>query len=147
MMFPRLSLILLIGGGASIAFAEVPRKLSQAKLRQLSIFPVAEEKKLVPPPKPHPADDYTLAGITKVEDGWFVVLLHKKDRSNRIRLSPHDFTTSGFQVISVENATTRDVRVEIEADGRRTWVGYDPKVLTVRKANTKSADSRAPSVR
>ena len=32
---------------------------------------------------PNPVADYTLAGLGQLEDGWFVVLLHKKDRTKR----------------------------------------------------------------
>lgn len=91
---------------------------------------------VVPPDRRNALKDYTLASLCRVKHGWHVVLLHKKDRNKRIRLEPRGSSESGFKVISVENPTTRQARVEIEARGGKGWVRFESEFLEIRMATT-----------
>ena len=119
------------------ATAEVPRKMPIEKLHRLSLFPVKHVEPETPLP-PNPIDDYTLAGMAKLEDGWFVVLMNRKDRSTRIRISPNHFTEDGFRVVSVEAFNSSRVRVQIEARGHTSWVKFEPKIIFPRKVPAKA---------
>lgn len=104
-------------------------------LWQSSLFttPSVEAAALAPPPL-NPVEDYTLAGLSKVEGGWFVILMNKKDRTQRVRLVPNASSDSGFQVTDVENPSSRQVRVQITSGTDTGWVSYDPAFLTLRAA-------------
>lgn len=133
----RISLTLFLFGTLipTTASAAVPKKRLPHHYETLWTNSPFTSKPIEPStsPPPNPVEDYTLAGLSRVEDGWFVVLIHKIDRSKRIRLSPHQCTASGFGVVAIEHPTTRQVRVKIEAEGQSAWVQFEPKFLTLRK--------------
>ena len=124
------------------ASAEVPRKMPLEKVLNLSIFAKTKRttEKIKPPLFPNPVDEYTLAGLSKVEGGWIVVLLHKKDRRKHIHLSPYHFTESGFRVIAVEHAGTMKARVRIATGKKHGWVKFEPAYLIPRHARARPVE-------
>lgn len=83
-------------------------------------------------PTLNPLKDYTLASVCKLPDGWYVTLLNKKKRQDRIRLSPHT-SHKNYKVISVEHEDRQEARVEIEAHGHRIYVQFERKFLAIAK--------------
>lgn len=91
----------------------------------------------------NPLEDYTLAGACEMKGGWFVVLINKKDRNERIRLRPGvEDKENGFQVVKVENGDSYlGTKVEIQTrSGMTGTVEYDKKFIVLKKATP-----RAPS--
>ncbi len=130
---PFASLILATLVSAHAAAPKEPELNRYESLWTDSLF-TSKPPAVVPPDQPNALKDYTLASLCRIQHGWHVVLLHKKDRSKRLRLTPYGFTKSGFRVVSVENPSTREARVEIHADGQKGWVHFESKFLTIRKA-------------
>lgn len=96
----------------------------------------------------NPLDDYTLAGACKMKGGWFVVLINKKDRNERVRIRPGVENLSGFQVVGVENeGGYMDTKVQIQTrNGKKGTVEYDKKFIVLRKA-TPRAPTRKPTAK
>ena len=97
----------------------------------------------------NPLEDYTLAGVCKVKGGWFVVLINKKDRNERLRLRPGKSTDQGFEVVNVEQGSKRlETKVEIKTRGGKTgWVEYDEKLIAVKKAVPKAPAGGKPGAK
>ena len=122
--------------------AEIPRKKPLTRYTQLwtkSAFTVPPEPPEVEVEEENPLDEYTLAGAGKLKGGWFVVLMHKKDRE-RIRLSPGKASEKGFEVVNVERGKSyMDTKVEIKTrSGKTGTVEYDKKFIVLRKATPKA---------
>ena len=97
----------------------------------------------------NPLEEYTLAGAGKLKGGWFVVLMHKKDRE-RVRLSPGKESEEGFEVVNVQRGKSyMDTKVEIKTrSGKTGTVEYDKKFIVLRKATPKAPVKGAkPAVR
>lgn len=130
---------------AATAPAVIPKKQPNIRYKELwenSPFtskPLPEKD--VTPPE-NPLDDYTLASICKVDNGWHVVLLHKKDRTQRVRLTPAGSTEKDYKVISVEEPGSRQARVEIDASGQKGWVTFEQKFLALKKPTMNVAGAR-----
>ena len=80
------------------SLAEVPRKKPLTRYTQLwtkSAFTVPPDPPEVEVEEDNPLEEYTLAGAGKLKGGWFVVLMHKKDRE-RVRLSLLGLLSSGM---------------------------------------------------
>jgi hypothetical protein len=81
----------------------MPRKQPLGRYSKLwltspfTVKPVEEPKEA----PPSALDDYTLAGVAQVKDGWFVVLMNKKKRDERVRLRPGEANPQGFKVMNV----------------------------------------------
>jgi len=121
-----------VAGGAG-----VPRKQPVGRYAALwndspfTVKPVEEGPK---EPEAHPVDDYTLAGVAEMDGGWFVVLMNKKKRDDRVRIKPGVPNEQGFQVTNVKFGDGyKDTQVEVMAGGRKTWVAYEDKFLVLQR--------------
>ena len=124
------------------SLAEVPRKKPLTRYTQLwtkSAFTVPPEPPEVEVEEDNPLEEYTLAGAGKLKGGWFVVLMHKKDRE-RVRLSPGKPSEKGFEVVNVERGKSyMDTKVQIKTrSGKTGTVEYDKKFIVLRKATPKA---------
>ena len=121
---------------------EVPRKKPLTRYSQLwtkSAFTVPPAPPEVEVEEENPLEEYTLAGAGKLKGGWFVVLMHKKDRE-RVRLSPGKESEEGFEVVNVQRGKSyMDTKVEIKTrSGKTGTVEYDKKFIVLRKATPKA---------
>ncbi|NIP92226.1 MAG: hypothetical protein GWO24_01625, partial [Akkermansiaceae bacterium] len=84
----------------------------------------------------NPLEDYTLAGVCEMKGGWYVVLMNKQKREERIRIKPNEKNEKNFKVAKVENGSSYlDTKVEIQMPGGKTgWVEYDKKFIVLKKA-------------
>jgi len=81
--------------------------------------------------------DWMLAGVSSVENGYFVTLMDKRDRSKRIRLAPGLSNNSGIELVSVNMGESyRDTKVKLRANGQVGELKFDTAAL---KAVSKSA--------
>ncbi len=88
-----------------------------------------------------PLEDWSLAGVSRFPDGYFVTLINKKKREERIRILPGIKNMEGFKVVEVQqNASDfMKTRVRIDAKGTIGWVTYDPEII---KLQSKSVVTR-----
>lgn len=143
-MIRRLSLGVLMTALVMPTFADVPKKRSLGTYSQLwkkSMFTVPPEVEEKPKEEKNPLEEYTLAGVSQMKGGWFVVLINKKKRDDRVKIHPNEANTLGFEVVSVEDGTHfLETRVEIKTRGNKTgWVEYDKKFIALKKAAPKPA--------
>ena len=76
---------------------------------------------------------------------WHVILINKKDRTDRVRLKPGEMHTNGFKVVNVVDPTSRtDATVEIQVGAQKGSVMFDPKYLTVKAATPKTPGKNSP---
>lgn len=146
MRLPRFSVFALLVSIAAPAFTAVPHKQSPMRYKELwldSPFTTKPTKETTPPPTPNPLEDYTLASLCKIEQGWHVILINKKDRTDRVRLKPEKQNKLGFRVVSVENPESRTgARVQIDAAGSLGWVEFEPKFLVVKGASPRTGANK-----
>jgi hypothetical protein len=96
---------------------------------------------VVQAPRPGQLDDFVLMGVSQLPDGYFVVLVNKKQRDERIVIVPGDVTSRRYRVDRVvqDPDDVMATQVTISVDGRETAVlEYDRRPLG-RKAVEKRA--------
>lgn len=125
------------GSGLAPLLAGVPSK--QVATRYMNLW--SQSPFTIPPKAPdvvveesNPLEDFTLAGVCKLQKGWFVVLINKKQREERVSIKPDQENSEGFQIVKVEEGGGHmDTRVEIRTRGGKSgWVEYDKKFIAVR---------------
>ncbi|MGE9269455.1 MAG: hypothetical protein ACQKBU_01520, partial [Verrucomicrobiales bacterium] len=87
-------------------------------------------------------EDYTLGGISKLHDGYFAVLIEKKDPSKKIVISPGE--ESDFEVVDVRWADNwRETVVSVRAGSQTGTVGFEEKFIEVKPAPAAKAPADA----
>jgi hypothetical protein len=85
---------------------------------------------------PGELDDYLLSGVSKLPAGYFVVLMNKKKRDERISIIPGETNPRGFKVVSVmqDPSDYKATQVMISVRGQETgMVRYDEKFLPLKR--------------
>jgi hypothetical protein len=85
------------------------------------------------PAEVNPMDDYALSAVSPVAGGYMVVIVNKKDPSDRIRIvsgQPSEFTIE--KVIPGEGP--RETVVELSHGTKKGKVEFDEKLLVIRQA-------------
>lgn len=85
------------------------------------------------PAEVNPMDDYALSAVSPVAGGYMVVIVNKKDPSDRIRIvsgQPSEFTID--KVIPGEGP--RETVVELSHGSKKGKVEFDEKLLVIRQA-------------
>ena len=80
-------------------------------------------------------EDYVLTGVSKLPDGYFVTLMDKKKRENRVAIIPGEVNSLGFKVVSVVQDPIKymETKVKISVGGETGTIGYDEKFLPLKK--------------
>lgn len=130
MRFPALIVIL----GVAPAFAEVPRTPTLTRYSSLwTNSPFTSEP---PPPQgaaaQNPLDDYSLGGISKLNDGYYAILINRKNPAEPKKII-RPGTKSDFEVVEVNWSDTnwKDTVAVIRHQGKQGSVTFDNKLLTV----------------
>lgn len=150
--------LLVAALGAGCLSARPPKKrpfTSYTSLWTNSPFTVKPE----PTPDEPVADaleDYVLTGVSKLPEGYFVVLMNKKERDKRIRIAPNEQNAEGFKVVNVKQDPYDYMKtvVEIAVGGGKTGVvTYEEKFLALktpapqRKPATPARQALPPGVK
>ena len=149
-MMPSLTAVILMGTILP-AISAVPKKQPLGRYAELWTDSPFTVKPLIVAPEveeENPLDDYTLAGACMMKGGWFVVLINKKDRNERVRIRPGVENLNGFQVVGVENeGGYMETKVQIQTrNGKKGTVEYDKKFIVLKKA-TLRAPTRKPTAK
>jgi hypothetical protein len=104
------------------------------------------------PPPVNPLDDYALGGVTQFPDGYFVVLINKKNPAKKITVQPG--VHSEFKVLSVdmgkeslsEDGTmiNEGASVKLANGSMQGEVKYDTKIMAMKGASANPAQSMNP---
>lgn len=142
----RSPILLLLCLAAPTLMAAPPQKYPLQKYASLWLNSPFTTKPVVTDTavaKDNPLNDWALGGITKFPDGWFVVLLNKKNPEERKLILPSG--QSDFKVVQVveDPEDYRKTKVTLSADGQQGEVSYDEKLLTIKTAPTAPANPAA----
>jgi hypothetical protein len=126
--------------------ADVPRKPSESRYTALwnpsspfTTKPVVEGRV---PDETSPLDDYALGGVSKLEDGYFVVLLNRKEPDKRLVIEPG--ITSDFEVVSVQwdMSGGKGTTVKIKSAGDTKDIGYDEELMAKKQQQAAAAAAK-----
>ena len=123
--------------GAGFLSAGAPKKQPIGRYVSLwtnSPFTVKPEVE-APEEIPNALEDYVLTGVSKLPEGYFVVLMNKKQRDERIRIAPNDYNAAGFKVVNVKQDPYDYMKTEVEiavGGGRTGTVTYEEKYLALK---------------
>jgi hypothetical protein len=129
--------VMLVALGAAGVFAAPPKKQPIGRYVSLwtnSPFTVKPDP-VVPEEAPNALEDYVLTGVSKLPEGYFVVLMNKKKREERIRIAPNDQNEAGFKVVKVTQDPYDYMKTEVEISvggGKTGLVTYEEKYLALK---------------
>ncbi len=91
-------------------------------------------EKALPAPAPTAVDPfkgYSLGGVSKLKDGYFVVVLNEQDPGKKILIGPG--VSSGFDVLSVNWSDThwQDTTVRVKQGTKTGTLSFDPVQLRI----------------
>ncbi|MEM1085566.1 MAG: hypothetical protein AAGI48_15755 [Verrucomicrobiota bacterium] len=119
----------------SVAFADAPKQPTltrYAKLWTNSVFTTKPEIEGVA--EENPLEDYALGGISKLQDGYYAILFHRKKPDEKIVIYPG--TKSDFEVLNVDwpEGSWKDAVVTVRNGSNTGTVKFEDKLLTVKQA-------------
>lgn len=131
-------------GIASIVSAGAPTQPTLTRYSKLwinSVFTTKPDQ--ITPDLVNPLEDYALGGISKLEDGYYAILLNKKKPEDKIVIYPGQ--KNEFEVVDVKWPTDswRDAVVTIKTGSTTGTVAFDDKLLTVKTAPTQAPQANA----
>ena len=127
--------IVLIALLALPVMAAAPKKPANSKYSELwldSPFKINSETIIMDTPTEDPFKDWALGGVTKFPDGYFVILLHKKNLDERLVIQPGQ--VSDWKVLEVNDCAMnyRSTTVKMMHGSAQGLIGYDEKMLTLK---------------
>lgn len=131
---------LLFVAAAMPAYGAAPNRATITPTKYQKLWTQSPFTVKPPPPNveagPGPLEDYTLASVSPSQEGWFVVLLNKKKREDRVRIVPGTENEEGFKVVEVKQdpASYKETKVKLAYRGDTGWLGYEDKYLALKRA-------------
>lgn len=129
-LHPFLILSCLVG----TALADAPRKAPQTRYTRLwTDSPFTTKPEIVTQAAQNPLGDYALGGITKLSDGYFVILLNKKKPEDPpVVIRPG--SPSEFQVVDVKwsSGSWKETVVTLKNGRNEGSVTFDDALLVVK---------------
>ena len=145
-------LLLILPAFAPTLQAEVPRKPPLSKYTRLWTDSPFTAKP--PPPTSGPAsnplEDYALAGVSPIANGYRVTLLSKKEPEKRIFIfSDEPNAKHGFKILGVErkDGDPMGTVVRLQSGSLTGTVSYDEKLIAIAAPQTKPAAKGQPGPR
>ncbi|MEP4079499.1 hypothetical protein [Haloferula sp.] len=85
----------------------------------------------------NPLEDYALGGISKLEDGYYAILLNRKKPDDKVVIYPGE--KGDFEVVDVKwpTGSWRDAVVTVRNGKNSGTVEFEDKLLTVKTAPAK----------
>lgn len=90
-----------------------------------------------------PLDDYALGGVSKVEEGYFVVLLNKKDPQQREVIEPGGASEFKVEEVKWDISGGKDTVVRIRHHDDVKDIGFDRELLTKKQQATTARNQAA----
>ncbi len=133
-MFRACHLLMLATALSAVATADLPRKAPLTKYSTLWTDSPFTSKP--PPPEQvaaaNPLEDYALAGVSPIPDGYRVTLLNRKDPKERIVVETHK-PSEGFKILGINRKSGDPLGTVVRmASGNVTGtVSFDESLLTL----------------
>ncbi|MGB6223311.1 hypothetical protein [Haloferula sp.] len=91
----------------------------------------------------NPLEDYALGGISKLEDGYYAILLNRKKPDDKIVIYPGE--KSDFEVIDVTwpTGSWKDAVVTVRSGTKTGIVKFEDKLLTLKAAPAQATQKPA----
>ncbi len=126
-------LALVIASGAFVS-ADAPRQLPVIRYAPLwndSPF-TSKPPPQVAPEETNPFEGYSLGGVSKLADGYFVVLINAKDPNENVLIRPG--YKSDWEIVEVDwsNTNWRETKVKLNKGGTVGTIGFDTANLTIK---------------
>ncbi|MBK1882945.1 hypothetical protein JIN85_10990 [Luteolibacter pohnpeiensis] len=134
-------------GMATLLSAEVPRKAPITRYTKLWTESLFTTK---PPPltaqeEKNPLEDYTLAGISPISDGYRITVLNRKNPEDRISFDSND-SKAAFKLVSVKKGDRpMDTVVRLSAGSKTGTVRFEPELLTLKAAPIQQPNNPNPN--
>ena len=134
---------------AASALADAPNQLRLTDYQKLwtdSPFTSKPPPPAPPGPAANPLEDYALGGISKLADGYYAILLNKKDPSDKVVIRPG--SDGDFKVVEVQwsEGNWKDTVVTIQSGNQRGTVAFEDKLLAVKTAAPEKPTGAKPQV-
>jgi hypothetical protein len=142
-IFSILALLITTG---SDALADAPKQLPKTRYTPLwSDSPFTS--KPPPPTAPeaaNPFEGYSLGGVSKLADGYFVVLLNAKDPNENVLIRPG--YKSDWEIVAVDWSKTnwRETTVKVKKGATVGTIGFDTANLAVKPPAAAQPTPNAP---
>ncbi|BCX50039.1 hypothetical protein HAHE_39470 [Haloferula helveola] len=122
---------------AASVLADAPNQLRLTDYQKLWTDSPFTSKPPPPPPPdapPNPLEDYALGGISKLADGYYAILLNKKDPSDKVVIRPG--SDGDYKVVDVQwsEGNWKDTVVTVQSGSQRGTVAFEDKLLAVKTA-------------
>ncbi len=132
----------------SATMAAPPRKPSLGAFKRMidhSPFTVKPDKTVATQLSPLERD-WALASVTPHGDGFFVTLMNKKDRTNRIRFLK-GFSAGEYELLEVQQdfSDRMNTKVKIRKGIQTAWISYDNKLLQTKPKPKLSSVRTSPT--
>ena len=127
---------------AAIAAAGAPTQPTLTRYSKLWINSVFTTPAEVVNVDVNPLEDYALGGISKLEDGYYAILLNRKKPDEKVVIYPGQ--KNEFEVLEVEWPTDswKDAVVPVKTGSKTGVVKFEDKLLTL-----KAAPAQAPQAK
>lgn len=131
-----------------VVLADVPKKPTLTRYRNLwndSLFTSKPIPETGPArPEENPLEDYALGGISRLQDGYYAILINKKDPSDREVIKPGG--DSGFTIVDVkwDESNWKQTVATVQSGSHRGSVGFDDKLMTPKTAAPQQAQQAQP---
>jgi len=128
------TLLLFLGLSLTPALAEPPSQPSRARYQKLandSPFTTKPEVTAGPPPE-SPIDDWALGGITKFKDGYYALLIDKKDPTKREIVGKGDLASWKVEKVTYSKDGWRGTTVRVNSGRFSGDVEFDDKLVAVK---------------
>lgn len=127
---------------AALASAGAPTQPTLTRYSKLWVNSVFTTKPEIVANNVNPLEDYALGGISKLEDGYYAILLNRKKPDEKVVIYPGE--KNDFEVLDVKwpTGSWRDAVVTVRNGKNSGVVKFEDKLLTV-----KTAPAKAPNVK
>lgn len=137
----HLTVWIALAATASASAPSQPTLTRYSKLWTKSVFttPAPEEVSV----RENPLQDYALGGISKLEDGYYAILLNRKKPEEKVVIYPGQ--KSNFQVVDVKwpDGSWKDAVVTVRNGSNTGTVKFEDKLLAVKTAAVKPTPAKA----
>lgn len=132
---------------AAVACAGAPSQPTLTRYSKLWVNSVFTTKPEIVTNDVNPLEDYALGGISKLEDGYYAILLNRKKPDDKIVIYPGK--KNEFEVLDVKwpSGSWRDAVVTVRNGSKSGIVKFEDKLLTLKPAPSQTPQKGKPAAK